>query len=312
MSELTVPARFEQSIAFEDAIARSGLTPESVLTLRNAYGPHFAAFLSVEEAALAVPQDAPEVARAVRLKLKHIRTDAEKTRKALKEDSLRRGQAIDGVNRLLLARLSPIEERLDKIERAEEIARQERIAALMAARQELLAPYAAFATPAEVADLGSMDERRFTALLERARAAREAEQERIVAEEAARVAREQEREAERERMRAENERLAAAAAEEHRARDAAEAELRRKEAEERQAQEAARQADAERLAAERAAAAAPDAEKLRAFAATVRSLPVPECDTEAGCAVVDELGALLDRLARWLDGKAAALEHVDA
>lgn len=307
MSDLqTVPAELDQEIA------RTGLARESVLILRNAYGPHFADFLAVEETANAVPQNAPDLARAVRLKLKNIRVAAEHTRKALKEDSLRRGQAIDGVNRLLLARLAPLEERMRDIEEREARERQARIDALQAARAEQIALYQAYC---QVTDLATLSEEQFAGLLARCKDAHENAVAEAAAAEAERVAREAEREAERERLREENRRLAAEkaeadakTAEERRAKQAAEREVARREAADQQAAEAARRAEEARLAAERAAAAAPDAEKLRAFAETVRALPIPECDTEAGCAIVDEIGNQTERFARWVEAKAKALE----
>jgi len=293
-----VPAELDQEIS------RTGLAQESVALLRNAYAPHFAAFVGIEEAALAVPQDAPDVARAMRMRLKSIRVDAEKTRRALKEDSLRRGQAIDGVNRLLLERLKPLEERMDAIERVEEIARKARIAALQAAREEQMAPYAEHCL---VMDLATLFEEQFTALLARCKESKEAAEAAEAFAQAERLAREEADRQEREGLRAEAERLAAEAAAEREARRAAEAELARKAEEERRVQEAARRAEVERLAAERAAAAAPDVDKLRAFARVVRALSVPEFESEAGCELREEIDVMVERFARWLDGKALTL-----
>jgi len=56
------------------------------------------------------------LARKYRLKLKDVRVSAEKKRKELKEESLRTGRAIDGLNNLLLYKIKPVEEYLEKQE----------------------------------------------------------------------------------------------------------------------------------------------------------------------------------------------------
>lgn len=59
------------------------------------------------------------------------------------------------------------------------------------------------------------------------------------------------------------------------------------------------------LAQERAAEKA----KLLAFAAAVRRLPLPDMETEAGCAVADWIARSLDRFADLVHEKAAELER---
>lgn len=239
----------------------TGIAPDGVASLQAAFAPHFHAFHGLQSEAEAIGQDQPKAARALRLKLKAIRVDAEKTRKALKEDSLRRGKAIDGVNALLEYQLVPIEQAMEEIEKAEERREAARKAALRDARMEELRPYA---DPTHYA-LGEMPEEAWQQLLAGAKAAK-AERERLAAEaearrieqerlaEEARIKAEAERQAELARLRAEREKAEA----ERAAAAKAQAEAEAKAAEERKAAEA-------KLAAELAAAAEREA-KARAEA----------------------------------------------
>jgi len=93
-----------------------------------------------------------EMARVASKKFADLRIDLEKARKAMKEQSLRKGQAIDAVAKFLVSLISPIEEHLKlqanfvKIQEAkkaaeenlrlEEVARIEREAQEEAARKE--------------------------------------------------------------------------------------------------------------------------------------------------------------------------------
>ena len=87
--------------------------------MRRAFSAHFAHFNDISKEATAVRPDEPAKARALRLALKNIRTASERTRKELKEDSLRRGKAIDGIHAVLEYALVPIEQAMDAIEKAE-------------------------------------------------------------------------------------------------------------------------------------------------------------------------------------------------
>ena len=272
-------------IAVPEVLARHMLTipiaPDGAASIRDAYAPHFRAFHDVAERAKEVAANAPKKARVLRLELRSIRTAADKDRMKLKEDSLRRGKAIDGVQALLEYQLIPIEEAMEKIEKAEELAEAKRKEELKQERLKELSPYA----DGQFYDLGNMPDLQWQQLLSGAKAAHDAkvaaaakaEADRIEAErlaaETARIKREEEA-AERERMRAENELLAQVAAQERKVREEAEriAKLERAEAE-RKATEARAEADRvakaeakrrdDELAAERAKA---KAESDRIFA----------------------------------------------
>ena len=157
-----------------------------------------------------------KLARETRLALREIRIKADKRRKEMKEDSLRRGKAIDGAFNMLAHAIEPLERHL--LEQEQFIIRmeEERKAKLKIEREDALRPFA----DVSLYQLGEMDEATFNQLLEtnrlgyaaRQEAARKAEaerieRERIDAEERAR--REAAEAAERARIKAENERLKA-------------------------------------------------------------------------------------------------------
>lgn len=80
-------------------------------------------------------------AREGRLALKEIRVTAEKTRKALKEDSLKKGKVIDAAYSLIENQIKPLEAHLELQEKFAEIQEAKRLAEVKAARLELLRPY---------------------------------------------------------------------------------------------------------------------------------------------------------------------------
>lgn len=295
----------------ENAVATVGLSIEGAQTLRSAFAPHFVKFHQLAASAASIDEASPMAARRVRLDLKAVRVAAEKTRKELKEDSLRRGKAIDGINNLLEYQLVPVEQAMEKIEKAEELREAARIAALKASREAELLPY----QDPSFFNLGAMPEIQWLELLANSKAshqakiesAAKAEAERIAAEKAAeeaRKAKEAAEAAERERMKAENARLAKIAAEERAAREESERAAAKQRAE---ADEAARkerlrlqaiaeverqkaQAEREKLAAiereqskakeeaarlAKIAAAAPEREKLLAYADKIASVDSP-------------------------------------
>lgn len=235
-------------------IEENKISNESGLVIQTAFKTAFEQVGPlVAEAQKITVTDATQVAaikqsRSVRLKLKELRVEADKTRKMLKEDSLRTGRAIDGAYNVLLAIVKPHEERLEECEKFAERAEAKRIAELKAAREELLAP---FAIDTAFYSLGEMPEETFAQLLESSRLAheskialaRKAEEERIAAE-AARVAEEN-------RIREENAKLEAAAKAERAAREAAEAQAKaEREAIEAAARKEREEAERARLAAE--------------------------------------------------------------
>jgi hypothetical protein len=262
-------------------------------------------------------------AREMRLALKTIRVEAEKKRKSLKEDALVMGRAIDGVNNLLLAAITPLERHLEEQEKyAERLAEHKRQHRL-SERTEALQPYieAGQVVPA----LDTMTDDQFAKYLEDAKLLHAAKIEAAKKAEAERIAREQAEAAERERLRIENESLKAEAAErETKAkaeREAAEkaqreaAEQARKEREVREKLEhelVAKRAEEEakakaEAAAAKKAAAAPDKTKLRTIAASVRAIQLPTVSTPEASAVLANIDAKRESFAKWIEMQISTL-----
>ena len=264
-----LPPESRESIAL--TIPNAEALPPSMLTnIQEGFQGAFAQAESWREKALAIKvtsladKEVMKQAREMRLALKTIRVEAEKKRKALKEDALVMGRAIDGVNNLLLAAIQPLERHLEEQEKfAERLAEQERQRRL-AERTEALHPYleAGQAVPA----IDVMTDDQFAKYLEDAKLLHAAKIEAARKAEAERIAREQAEAVERERLRIENERLKSEAAEreakakaEREAAERAQREAAEKARKDREALEA--KAKAEREAAERAQREA--AEKAR-------------------------------------------------
>lgn len=328
----------------------AGLTGPGAQSLIEAFGPDFEAAhkLCVEAAQITVTDaaqaDAIERSRVLRVDLGKIRRASEKRRKELKEDSLRTGQAIDKVAKVVALMTETAEAKMLENEKFVERAEAARKEALRVARAAQLAPLGA--DPA-LYKLEEMTDAAFSQLVDGLRRAKEAkeeadrkaEEERVAREKADREERERvaaenarlraEAEAREKEMRAERERLEAEAAEERRKakaeadaaaekarqeREALEAKARQeREARERlEAQERARQAEADRKAAEadraaRAAALAPDREKIAALATAVREIRMPDVGFTLAKAAVQEIEAKVESFAKWIESKAAAL-----
>lgn len=194
-----------------------------------------------------------KLARECRLGFRELRINADKVRKRLKEESLRRGRAIDGAYNLLEFLIVPIETHLKEQEQFIERLEAQRKANLAAARAELLRPYCADTT---IYPLGDMAEPMFDQLLQGFKLAAEhkaAEEKKRKDEEAARIAAQAEEER---RIREENERFRAEAAKAEADRlareEQARAELEAERQRARQAAEQLRQEHAAQLAKEAA------------------------------------------------------------
>ena len=298
-------ATIESPTTTETALARvvreNQLSEQAGKNLMTAFQPYFAEAQPLIEQAKGIKvADATCVsemkkAREVRLALKRVRTDAEKTRKAMKEDSLRAGRAIDGMNNILLLAIEPVEKVLEEQEKFAERAEAARKAKL---GQERADQHRALGSnPAQYIGLADMGEEQWRACLHGAKTAKEerekaeaeaARQREVQAQEAeklreenARLRREQEakdaaarkdREAIEAKARAEREAAEAVARQEREAREKLEreaaAKTRAEEAKAKEAEEARRRAQL-----------APDADKLVALAKAARSLEIPTLAT---------------------------------
>lgn len=156
------------------AIQDAHLEPESAQALLAAFAP---AMLEAKKLAnMAKPivvtsasqLTQMKLARQIRLAIRVVRVDADKTRKRLKEDSIRRGKAIDGVFHVLEYLVTPIEERLQECEDFAEREEAKAQAKVKADREEMLKPYG---IDTSFYTLDAMPEENFTRLLEDTRRA---------------------------------------------------------------------------------------------------------------------------------------------
>jgi len=304
-----------------DVIESAGVEPSIQATLKARFLPFFEqAEQWKAKAEMLVVTNANQtremkMAREARLALRAIRVEADKTRKALKEDSLRYGRAVQGVYNVIEYIIKPIEEHLQAQEDFVKIQEAKRREELNDARIDELAAWVDFAWPVSFSSTpyGDMSEGEWSVYLQAAKDAKEAYEQA----EAERIAREKAEAEERERIRRENERLRAEAAERERQiaeerrkleeqarkeREAAQAALRaeqearaKAEAEAREAKEGEERKRKEAEEQARKLAAAPDREKLTAWAAKIENTmyELPECSTKEAKAVAQKIAGQL-------------------
>lgn len=278
-----------------------------------------------------------KMAREARLFLSKKRIDVEKTRKALKEDSLREGQTIDAIAKVLKNLIEPIEKDLEQKERFAEIKEAERKMALLAERTVKMQPYVA---DTAIYPLADMAQEAFDELLAGTINAHNARIEAERKAEEARIAKEKAEAEERERIRIENERLKAEAIakEKQMAAERAKAEAERKAFEEKVQKEKAEaearlkaekaandklqaeikaKAEAEakakheaeakaadelkaKKAAEQKAMAAPDKVKLLGFAKTIDELMLPELKSKEAEKILADTKILIAKVSEFI------------
>jgi hypothetical protein len=238
--------------------------------------------------------DLMKEARQGRLELKVRRVELEKSRKELKEQSVREGKAIDGIANVLKALIVPIEEYLEKQENFITIKKEAEKQILADERKKILSPYC----DCSLFNLGEMSEGQFQQLLSGQKAAYELQKENEKKAELERIEAERKRAEEQERIRQEIIRLSKEAEERERrhveemrikeaernkqleierkereireielrkereAKEKIESELRAKKEAERKLRAEEERKEKERIAAEKIAARAPDKTKL--------------------------------------------------
>tara|TARA_R110001592_G_scaffold71939_3_gene219538 strand:+ start:2243 stop:3406 length:1164 start_codon:yes stop_codon:yes gene_type:complete len=253
------------TMEFEIVPTEAGLELEAKNSLELAFKGFFSRAAEWKKQAESITDS--KVARTARLEIRKIRIEAEKKRKELKADALLFGKAVDGANNIFLNLITPIERRLDDIEKAEE----RRIAAeLKAMVEERSNQYTEFHDDSlPYPDLSNLTDEQFSSLLENAKTLKRLKLEELAKLEAERIEKERIEAEEREAQRLENIKLKAEAEEREKAiaKERADAEKLRKVQEAKQAKERAEikaklKAEAEErekaIAKERA-----DAEKLR-------------------------------------------------
>jgi hypothetical protein len=259
-----------------------------------------------------------KLAREGRLFLKNKRVEIEKRRKALKEQSLREGQAIDAIARSLKELIEPIEKYLEDQEKYAERKEAERIAELYKKRFTELHQY--MSDEVSLFELGHLSEEQYQTLLtgaitkqkEQQEAERKAEEERKAQElfekkKEERVTRYlisfsekapdnimeysdeefdkiiSERELEREAQRKEREELEARLKAEAEAKEKLEAEIKAKEEAERKEKQLAELKAKEE---EQKLALASDSEKLLTLSKQFESITYPEVCSELAVATI--------------------------
>lgn len=239
------------------------------------------------------------LAREARLALRDIRIQADKTRKALKEDSLRYGKAVQGVYNVIEYLVVPIEKYLEEQEKFEEIQEQKIKAALKAKRDEEIQMYSEF-IPFGL-DLGEMSEENYNKLISGAKLQYEAK---IQAEKRAEEERLAEAE-ERERVRIENERLKKEMEKLEAEKKAIEEQARK----EREQIEAEKRAQETKLAQEKRlqeqARLAPDKDKLINLSNTIQSIELPELSSNEAKKVLEDVKILINKLSTFIKEKSA-------
>ncbi len=191
-------------------VQQNNLHADTALSLQSSFAPLFKQARDViEKSRGIIVTDAGQkmeiaMARACRLQLKAIRVAGEKTRKEIKEESVRRGRAIDGFYSILEHTIASEETRLEQQEKFAEVQEANRRAALKSDREKILAT---IQVDPNLYALTDMSEQTFQQLVEGTKLARQADAERRRKEEADRIDREAKEQAERERIRMENERL---------------------------------------------------------------------------------------------------------
>ncbi len=188
----------------------NSLAPETAQSLQSSFLPLFTEARSILEKSKAITVTDPsqklemKLARECRLALRNVRVSAEKLRKDLKEDSVRKGKAIDGFNNILLHLIDGEETRLEEQEKFVEKLEAQKKAQIKTKREEQLS---AFNVDTRFYSLGEMDEAAYQQLLANTIAAEEKRREDARKAEIARIEKEKADAEERERIRLENERL---------------------------------------------------------------------------------------------------------
>jgi colicin import membrane protein len=308
----------------------AGLPEDSALALRHEYESYYNDITKWRKQAATItdPDNVAhqKLAGVVRRGLKAVRCDVDRTRKALKADSLKRGKAIDGYANVLTYLCEPIEAQLFEIEQYAERKEQARIAALA---QERAARLVAVGCDPTIYNLGAMDDSTFAAVLAGAVRARDERLEAARREEAARIAEVERKAAEDARIRAENAQLKAEAdaREAQMAKERAESEAKAKrekaiaDAKLKSEREAREKLEAEKREKERAAAAkiaadnaaaenalrAPDNDKLIAFADALAALRCPGVKSKVATDIAYRASTQIDALAQWIKGEAGKL-----
>lgn len=251
-----------------------------------------------------------KLAHETRMALREIRIKAEKARKLLKEDSLRRGKAIDGAYNIVEFLIAPLEKTLLDQEQFAKNKETERKVALKRSRTELITPHLQNPiTELYGMALEDLSEETFAELLDLKKTNHHARLNAALELHEANVARQKAEAAEQERIRKENELLKQQAADKEAALQAERAAQAKKDAE---AAELRRKEDAERLRKEAEAAEVLRQQRLKEQAAREIERQRAEAEKAEIQRKADEATKAARALQAKLDAEAAAKRARDA
>lgn len=248
--------------------------------------------------------DGMKRAREARIALKDIRNTADKRRKELKDESLRRGKAIDGVANVIKFLIIPLEEHLEKQEKFVEFAEKERKQKLRIEREKVLSD---LGEQTAFYNLADMEEDKWQELVdlsttrakEKKEAAQRLENERIEKENADAKERIRIRE-ENERLKIETQKRDEALAIERKKREEIEAKIRiEKEAEEKIQKQEEEERRQEQIA--------PEKEKLVKLADAISSIPMPEVASKEAKAIIVKTIDMLTKTSQFIRKSAQSL-----
>lgn len=242
-------------------------------------------------------------AREVRLSLRDIRLEAEKTRKSLKEKALREGKAIDGVANVIKALIEPLEEHLEAQEKfAENIKKQEEDRK----QRERIDLVSSLGGDPYMYNVKDMSDEIFAKLADNLKKQKEDREEEARLAEEKRLKEIEDKKIEDERIRKENEDLKKQKEEDDKKRKIEEEERKKKEEKEKKEKKEledklkAKEDEEKRLAMEekkkknaeeeleRQKKLAPEKDKLFAWSEQIKSIEVPDGLSKAGLQIVKE------------------------
>jgi hypothetical protein len=251
----------------------------------------------------------------IRKQLQRIRIESDKVRYALKEDSRKEGNAIQGIYNKLIEITGPVEERLEKDEKFLEIREAEKKAAKLLDRVERLSQYVA---DVSLYNLKDMADEIFDELFKDCKDKFEKEQARLVKEEEDRVALEKKNAEEAEKTRIENKKLKKENEEKDRKIQKAAEEKKKLEdkiaadklAEEKKIKDAE---DAEKAKikvledTKLAAIKAPDKDKLNTLAKDIDLIMMPRVTSEEALEITKKVQKMLNSISDFVKEKAKNL-----
>jgi len=153
-------------------LQKNDVGEETTLALRSTFMPFFeqANKLAIGAKAIVVTskdqKDDMAMAREMRLAIKNIRTTVEKERKALKENVVRKGKAIDGLANIIKFLIVPVEEHLQKQEDFVKLREEKRKLELVEVRSAELRQFDMSEADIACHNLGEMSEEGYQVLRE--------------------------------------------------------------------------------------------------------------------------------------------------